>query len=424
VIDRELHDPDAQGCPPEELARRARAGLEHVWGRIFEEPVPFYRRRFEAAGFGAGDALPPLSDLPLTTKVDHRADEAADPPFGSHRSVRREDAVRLGVSTGTTGTPTFIFFGKRDLEVMVKASTRTQWRIGLRAGMSITHTWPQGMYPTSAHGGKPYVDLGILELPVGPPFAAPVAIEHLRLWQILRPDAYRMTPAHLATYEEAGSDAGVDVGDLLDGRILHYLEASCQYDAPRTRLEQAYGARVYNLGGASEVPALHVSDCRFHTGLHAPGDHVVLEVVDPATGKPVPDGERGHLVVSTFDVDSIHLRYDLEDIVVAGTGTCQCGETGPRYILIGREADAVRVDGRTLLPLDVQLALDSAGFGRPEFQIDGTGAQPALRLRIESDQPATTAAGAIGEALRVPVEVEPVAPGTLPRAAFKPRRVV
>jgi len=415
--DRELWDPAIQHRDEGAVAAAAADGLAAEWDRAWD--VPFYRDRYGAAGLSRGE-MPPLAEIPRTTKPDHRADEAAHPPFGRHRAVTLERARRLGVSSGTTGAPTFIFYGTRDLDAMVRIGTRNNWRLGLRPGMRFTHSWPQYLYPTAVHGGKPYLELGVVEMAVGPPFSPDAAAEHLRLWEMLRPNGFMMTGSQLRTYEEAGAEIGIDFGALVEGAVLVYLDAACQFEEPRRRMEDAYGVRLHNLSGASEVPAFSVNDCRYHTGFHAAGDHVVIEVCDAATGQPVPDGERGTLVVSTYGIDACYLRYDVEDLAVRNPGPCPCGETGPRYVLLGRAADGVTVAGRTLLPLDLQLALDDQGA--PEFQLvpdDDT----RLRARVETTTGPDPIAALLTERLGVPVEVEALAPGTLPRAAFKPRRV-
>jgi phenylacetate-CoA ligase len=415
--DRELWDPAVQARDDAAVAAQVVDGLAAEWDRIWD--IPFYRQRYEATGLSRSE-VPPLGEIPCTTKADHRADEAAHPPFGRHRAVTLESARRLGVSSGTTGAPTFIFYGTRDLDAMVRIGTRNNWRLGLRPGMRFTHSWPQYLYPTAAHGGKPYLELGVVEIAVGPPFSPDAAAEHLRLWEVLRPDGFMMTGSQLRTYEEAGSEIGIDFGNLVEGALLVYLDAACQFEAPRRRMEDAYGVRLHNLSGASEVPAFSVNDCRHHTGFHAAGDHVVIEVCDPTTGQPVADGERGTLVVSTIGLDACYLRYDVEDFAVRNAGPCPCGETGPRYVLLGRAADAVTVAANTILPLDVQLALDDQGA--PEFQLV-PGDDTRLRARIETTTGPEAAAALLTERLGVPVEVEALAPGTLPRAAFKPRRV-
>jgi phenylacetate-CoA ligase len=421
--DRALWDPEAQTVPPEVARQQAAAGIERCWRRVWELPVPYYRNTYEAAGFDA-DHVPALDDIPRTTKTDLRSDEAEHPPWGTHRAVSLSGAVRIGASGGTTGRPTMYFYGRNDLDVHVAVVTRNMWRHGLRQGMRFTHSWPQGLYPSALGGGRSYLEIGVLEIAVGLPFSPDAAAEHLRLWSILRPDGFMMTGSQLQLYLETAERVGIDFPALLDGGIVAFLEASCQFEGPRRRVESLYGVRLRNIGGASDIPGFAVTDCAHHRGMHVAGDHFVIQVCDPVTGREVPAGERGSLVVTAFDLDAVAIRYDVEDIVVQRTGPCPCGETGPRYTLLGRRADAVELDGRTLLPLDVQLALDD--LGSPEFSVVGTGRSDALRLEVES-------VGAVGadkrlarelaERLAVPIEVEVVEEGTLPRAKFKPRRV-
>jgi phenylacetate-CoA ligase len=211
------------------------------------------------------------------------------------------------------------------------------------------------------------------------------------------------------------------MAELLAGRTLVFLEASCQYEAPRRRVEQAYGLeRLHNISGAAEVVGLVTSDCRFHTGLHVPASNYYVEACDPETGRRVEPGERGTLVVSIWGFDNFFLRYDLEDIVVESSGPCPCGQTGPRYTLIGRGADRAVIGGRMILPLDVQLALEE--HGAPEFVLS-PGETHTLQVRIETEGGGEVMAAALEEQLGCPVEVQEVPVGTFPRSTFKPRRV-
>ena len=129
--ERELFDPSIQALDPVELERRRAEGLRNTWDRMWE--LPFYAELWGAAGLSRAD-MPPLSEIPRTTKSAHRVDEAAHPPFGRHRTVGLDDARRLGVSTGTTGAPTFIFYGPRDLDAMVEIGKRNNWRLGMPRG--------------------------------------------------------------------------------------------------------------------------------------------------------------------------------------------------------------------------------------------------------------------------------------------------
>ena len=382
-------------------------------------PIAFYRRKFEEAGLSPG-AVPPLRDIPRTNKAELRSDEDLHPPFGTYRSVTLDQAVRIGSSSGTTGRPTLFFYSPHDLGVHIETARRTLWRHGMRRGGRWTHSWPQGIYPTGVSAGRQYLDLGVLEIPVGPPFTPQVAADHVRLWELLRPNGFMVTGSQLQTYESAAQEIGVDLPALMADGILAFLEASCQFEGPRQRVESAYGVRLHNIGGASEIPGFATSDCRFHTGLHCSPDHFLIQVCDRDTGMEVAPGERGSLVVTAFDIDATFLRYDLEDVVVEHTEPCPCGEAGSRYTLLGRSADVVTVGGRALLPIDIQLALDEAGG--PEFQIVRDEQGDALRLRVETaDAHGLTAA--LSESLGVTVEIEAIAVGTLPRATFKPRRL-
>ncbi|MGC9537452.1 phenylacetate--CoA ligase family protein [Streptomyces sp. UG1] len=418
--DRELWDASVQSIPPDQLKARAEAALAREWERVWSsDDLAFYQDFYQAAGLD-GSAMPSLSRIPSLTKNDLRRNEAEFPPFGTHRSVRLEHSLRMGMSTGTTGKPWFVFFSKHDLDEMLKIRVPYLWRVGLRPGGRFAHSWPLGLYPSAVLGGRDYAALDILEIPMGPPFTDEVAAEHVRLWQMLRPTGYMLTGSQLQTYDRVARGLGIDLADVMEGASLLLSEASCQFEGPRSRIEEGFGVRLHNLSGASELPGFTSTDCRFHTGLHVSANHHVVQVVDPETGEEVVDGERGHLVVSAFGLDAFALRYDLEDIVSKATEPCPCGETGPRYTFWGRGADAATVQGRRILPMDVQLALDN--LGSPEFRMV-PGDADVLRLSVESTKSAGDVAALVEEHLGVRSEVAILEVGSLPRASFKPRRI-
>jgi phenylacetate-CoA ligase len=419
--DRQFWNPEAQTLGNDELLRRARAGFEQEWHRVWDRPIDFYRKKFEAAGLGP-DHVPALDDIPRTTKDEWRADEAAHPLFGTHRVVGPREAIKIGGSTGTSGTPVYLMFGAGDVEQAVEHQCRVIWRYGLRPHDSITHSWPQGFYMSSTFTALWYTKVPVLEIPVGPPMSVEDAKGHLRTWVKLRPDCFMMTSSQLLTYEDAAEEEGIDLRSLFEGRSIGLLDAIFQFAGPRERLEAKYGFRIFNMGGAGEVPGFGVTDCQHHTGLHVPGDQVVPQVVDPATGKAVPDGERGHFVLNIHGFDQFVVRYDVEDICTMTWDPCPCGETGPRYTLLGRSADVVEIDGRRILPIDAQLVLHD--LGAPEFQFASRAEQDGrtLRVRVEGEGAASQHGSLLRDGLGVPVDVIEVPPRSLPRSTFKPRR--
>jgi len=417
--DRELWDASVQSVPEEELAERAKSAIAREWERVWSSDLPFFQDFYRSHGLD-GTSVPTLSEIPSFTKDALRENEAENPPFGTHRSVQLTDALRIGMSTGTTGKPWFVFFSKHDLDEMLKIRIPYLWRVGLRPGGRFAHSWPGGLYPSAVLGGRDYAALDIIELPMGPPMTDDVAADHIRLWQRLEPTGYMLTGSQLQTYDRAARGLGIDLADVMGGASLLLSEASCQFEGPRRRIENGFGVRLHNLSGASELPGFTSTDCHHHTGLHVSSNHHVVQVVNPETGREVADGERGRLVVSAFGLDAFALRYDLEDIVSKATAPCPCGETGPRYTFWGRGADAAIVEGRQILPMDVQLALDS--LDSPEFRMV-PGASDVLTLTVESEKSAGDVASLLEDQLGVRSDVSVVEVGSRPRASFKPRRV-
>ncbi len=422
---RKFWNPRAQTLGAAALARLAAYGLAAEWRRPWVTPIPYYRERYERAGL-TRDEVPDLDDIPRTTKNDLRANEARFPPFGTHRPVGYDQAVRIGRSTGTTGgRPVFIMFGPRDLEVAIELQARTIWGFPLRPGQKFTHSWPGGLYVSSTTTGFYYVKSGVLELPMGPPVTREAAVEHVQLWQLLKPDGFLLSLSQWEIYQKAAAACGVDFGEIVGGKTVALFDLSFQFEGPRRRVESEFGITIRNMSGVGEIPGFGTPDCEHRRGLHVPGDFMTMQVCDPVTGRTVPEGQRGNMVITTFGFDAFFLRYDTEDIATVATSPCPCGQTGTRFQVLGRAADAVTVDGRTILPVDIQVALDSRGS--PEFQVllgDG-GERSALDLRLEaaSAGKASEMRELLAGELQVPVHVERVEEGTLPRSVFKPRRV-
>ncbi|WP_329522016.1 phenylacetate--CoA ligase family protein [Spirillospora sp. NBC_01491] len=422
---RALWNPAAQTADEETLGRLRADGLAGQWARVWDRPIAYYRDKYAAAGFGPG-TVPDLDDIPVTTKADLRADEALHPPFGTHRTVGVDDAVRIGRSTGTTGgRPVYVMMGRRDLQAAIELQSRAVWACGVRPGDRFAHSWPHGLYVSSGTSAFWYVKTGALELPLGPPDSPETAEDHVRLWEEFRPRGLMVTGSQLETYVEAAGRIGVDLAEVLGGATVVLFDLVYQFEGPRRRVEERFGFRIRNMSGAADIPGFGCADCDHHRGVHAPADHAVIQVCDPGTGRSLPAGERGHLVVSTFGMNAFFLRYDLEDIAVLESGPCPCGQTGQRFRVLGRAADQVRVAGRSVLPVDVQLALDP--HGAPEFRLLGAGdpGRDRLELRLECADAGDAArfTEILAADLGVPVTVEPVEPGTFPRSSFKPRRV-
>jgi phenylacetate-CoA ligase len=377
--------------------------------------IPFWRRLFDGAGIVPDDVktLDDLRNVPRITKQDLRDSEAAHPPLGDYRGAPVSASIRLSTSTGTTGRPTISLFTAHDLDVEYDAACRSFARQGYVRGEVVTHAHPGGLNGGAALLGGAIEAFGCLNVPVGPPATRADAERAIALWRELRPDHYEMFgPAHHTFWETAvsmGLDPARDLG----------MPKPAEMPLWRT------------VSAGLECFAFLGSACGDGRGAHVCEDEAIVEAIDPASGDPVPDGTRGHLVVTSLTKDNFLLRYDLEDLVRLAHEPCVCGETHVRAFWDGRAKDVVRVAGRELLPIDVALVLRTVEeVSRPaaEYQLVRTADTSALRVRVEAEHPTGSLSdrltATLSERLGVRVRLELLAAGALPRPAYKPMPVV
>ena len=364
--------------------------------------APFYGRRLAAAGVRPNDiaSLDDLQRIPVITKDDLRRSESDYPPLGDYRVSPLSDAVRIGMSSGTTGKPTTMLWTKHDLDVECELSARNHYRMGIRPGMVLV-----GAHPGYLNGGQSmqqasYDYMGCLLVSIGPPESLEAAERALRSIAGLPVDRWQLFPAALQRLREAAERIGFEgLPDAETGR------AESQYD---------------KISAGQECVAYLGSTCGMSPGAHLAEDHAIVEVLNPHTGAPVPEGRRGQLVVTSLNRDNPMLRYNVEDIVRVESTPCPCGETTRRGFFEGRTKDIVSVGDRAVLPIDVAKALP-AGTEYVILRHDSPTDELHVRIEgpidgIDPDRIAATAG--------VPVVIEWVNVGDLPRAAYKAQRVI
>jgi len=418
--EQRYYDPAVQTMPLDRLRALQEERLAKQLDRVWNTPVPFFKRKFEAAGVKREDirGLDDLRTLPATRKDELRASEEAHPPFGDYRGAPPSQAVRLGASTGTSGRPTLILWTRKDLEVDHAASARGRWRWGLRPGMSLANAHPFGMNAGGWHFSHGVEALGVTNIPSGPPVGATHVADVIEVWRRLKPDMYRLFGNVATTYADAARARGIDPAAELNLAIAG--------DHPSEQYLMASS-------GLEALPLLG-SACDERNGAHLAEDLAIVEVIDEATGKPCVHGERGNLVVTVLEKDNFLVRYDLEDVVRLNTTPCSCGETHRRLFYEGRVRDVTMVAGKKMLPIDVALVLyefPEVSTPSAEYQIvrPKTPA-PVLHVRCEHVPGADAAAlsAKIAERFKascgIDAKVELVEKGKLPRFAYKAARVV
>ena len=363
--------------------------------------APFFADRFAKAGIRAGDirSLDDVRALPVITKADLRRSEAAAPPLGDYRVRGIAEAVRIGMSSGTTGKPTTMLWTRHDLQVECELSARNHFRLGIRPGMVVV-----GAHPGYLNGGQAlqqaaYEFMGCLLISIGPPESVEAAERALRAIEVLPIDRWQLFPAALQRLREAADRIGFD--GLPSAEAGH---AESQYD---------------KFSAGQECVAYLGSTCGQSAGSHLAADHALVEVLDLESGHPVAEGRRGQLVVTSLGRDNPMIRYNVEDIVRVESASCPCGETTRRGFYEGRTKDIVSVAGRAILPIDVVRALPPGA----EFVIVRSPHQ-SDKLHVQIEGHIDDAVDRISASTGVPVEVDWRSEGSLPRAAYKAQRVV
>jgi phenylacetate-CoA ligase len=400
--DRRYWNEQAQTMPRERLQALQLERLQEAVERAYNG-AGFFRRRFDDAGIGPSDiaSLDDLTRLPRFQKQALRENEAEHPPIGDYRSSGLRGAVRLAMSTGTTGRPTFTLWTKHDLDLECELGARMQWRLGIRPGMIVANAHPGYLNGGQAFISALYEAMGCLSISLGPPESVEAAENALRAIEHIPVDHWGLFPAALHRFREAAVRIGYQ------GELPEPEEIGPTYQHDR-------------ISAGQECVGFLGSACSPGKGAHLAEDYAIVEALDPTTGAPKPDDERGTFVITSLGRDNPMIRYDMEDIIRVTAAPCDCGETSRRAFWEGRAKDIVEVQGKWILPIDVwsKVAADAEFvLVRPSIPSE------TLTVRIEGT-PDPDLAERLTTSTGVPVVVEIVEDGSLPRSSYKAQRVI
>jgi phenylacetate-CoA ligase len=354
-------------------------------------------------------------------KQDLRDAEAEAPPWGTYRFTDPRQAVRVGQSTGTTGSPTISIWTRRDLWIEYESSARVWWRYGYRPGMIVTHAHPAYLYGGGPMLSGSYEYFGMLNVWVPPPDTDELAEQGLRFWTRVKPDIPFMGFSTGRFFEVAAKvginpkDAGLEFKGMPGfgmGKGMPLMTAGAECFA-------------YVGGACGQMPGAHINE-----------DWGIVQAVDPATGAEVADGEWGDLVVTTLDRDNGLLRYDLEEACAILREPCSCGETSVRGLWGGRFKDLIALQGTRFQANEVESALRGVGeVNEPTLEwqmVRPTDETRPLVVRVERGTGAggddadiaKRCAGVIRDALGIDADVIVLAREAIPRSGYKAGRVV
>lgn len=313
---------------------------------------PFYQKRFAEYHLKPDDirSLDDLSKIPFTTKQDLRDNY----PFGLS-TVPLSQVVRLHSSSGTTGTPTVILHTQRDLDEWANAVARCLYMVGLRPGDIFQNSSGYGMFTGGLGFQYGAERLGMLTVPA----AAGNTKRQIKFITDFGTTALHAIPSYAGRLYEVMVEMGID--PRRDTK-LHTLiiGAEPHSEEQRRRIENMLGVKAYNSFGMSEMCGPGVAfECKEQNGLHIWEDYYIVEIVDPHTLEPVPEGEVGELVLTTINREAMPLlRYRTRDLTRILPGECPCGRHHKRLDRMkGRSDDMMILKGVNIFPIQIETVL-------------------------------------------------------------------
>ena len=402
--------------------QRLQSAVRHSW----ENQAP-YRAKCQAAGVHPDDLrrLEDLRRFPFTAKADLR--EAY--PYGM-LAIPREKCVRIHASSGTPGRPTVVGYSARDIDTWSDLMARSLWAGGARPGDISHNAYGYGLFTggLGAHYGAER--LGCTVVPMSGGFGE-------RQVQLIREFGARvvlMTPSYMLAIAGEFERQGIDPRST--AMKVGIFGAEPWTEGMRAEIERRVGIDAVDIYGLSEVMGPGVA-CEFVESKDGPTvweDHFYPEIVDPATGEPVADGEPGELVFTSLTKEAMPvIRYRTRDLTRLLPGSVTAMRRMAK--ITGRSDDMLIVRGVNLFPSQVeeQILRDPALSGHYVIELSRTGAMDDLLVRVEAR------AALDGEAARraqtelvrrlkgmcgLSAAVEVTGPGAIERSMGKARRVI
>lgn len=341
-----------------ELETLSRAEIEALQLERLKKTVaqcmnsPFYRKRFADHHITPADirSLDDLQKIPFTTKQDLRDNY----PFGL-AAVPMEQVVRLHSSSGTTGTPTVILHTQKDLDEWANAVARCLYMVGLRPGDIFQNSSGYGMFTGGLGFQYGAERLGMLTVPA----AAGNTKRQIKFITDFGTTALHAIPSYAGRLYEVMEEMGIDPKRATKLHTL-IIGAEPHSEEQRRRIEDMLGVKAYNSFGMSEMCGPGVAfECKEQNGLHIWEDYYIVEIVDPQTLEPVPQGEVGELVLTTINREAMPLlRYRTRDLTRILPGECPCGRHHIRLDRMkGRSDDMMILKGVNIFPIQIETIL-------------------------------------------------------------------
>jgi len=359
-----IYQPEYEKMPRQKLAKLQEERLKKIVKYCYDK-IPIYKRKFKDAGVAPDDVktLDDLGKVPFTTKDDLRQAY----PY-EMLAVDISEVLELHASSGTTGHPTTCAYTKNDLEVWSKVMARIYASGGTKKGDVVQNAYGYGLFTGGLGFHYGALEIGATILPI----ASGNTERQIRLAMEYGTTIITCTPSYAAYLGEYAKEK-MNLDPLKELKWKSGLfGAEAWSEELRHRIQDLLGLEAFDVYGLSEVIGPGVSvECSQHDGLHIYEDFFIAEIIDPATGESLEEGESGELVLTTLTREATPvLRFRTGDMTSFTTEECSCGRTmGRMSRILGRADDMFKVRGVKIWPSTVEDALLLVKEASQNYQI-------------------------------------------------------
>ena len=423
----------------EELETMPRPALERLQLERLQESLrraatsPFYSRLFRERNIRPEDirSLADVRKLPFTVKDDLRQNY----PFGL-LTVPKDEIVRMHCTSGTTGNPAAVLYDRHDLDSWANLIARSLYATGARPSDVFQNMSGYGLFTGGLGFQYGAEKLGMMTIPA----AAGNSKRQIKLMRDFGTTCAHSVPSYLGRLHAVFAEQGLDPARDTQLRRL-FIGAEPHSEETRRRIQEMFGCKAYNSFGMTEMNGPGVAfECECQADMHVWEDCYLIEIVDPETLEPVPDGTEGEMVLTTLDRHAMPLiRYRTRDLTRIIPEPCACGRTHRRIARItGRSDDMFIIKGCNVFPIQIErvlmripnvandylITLDTNEEGdtmlvqaelAPDSFSDDYKQLETLRKRIARE---------LCDEILVTPTVQLVAPGALPKSEGKAVRVI
>ncbi|MBR6223602.1 MAG: phenylacetate--CoA ligase [Lachnospiraceae bacterium] len=383
----------------------------------------FYGKKLEEAGITEINSVEDFLKLPFSEKADLR--EAY--PLGL-MTAPEEEIVRIHSSSGTTGLPVIIPYTAKDVDDWGEMFKRCYEYAGITNKDRIQITPGYGLWTAGIGFQNGAEKLGAMVIPMGPGNTD----KQIQMMIDLKSTVLCATSSYALLLAEEIEKRGLKDKICLKKGVI----GSERWGAKmRERIHDILGIELYDIYGLTEIygPGIGIN-CQKESGIHYWDDYLYIEVIDPVTGKPVPDGEPGEIVITTLVKEGAPLiRYRTHDLSRIIPEPCSCGDTRPRLdVITGRTDDMMKIKGVNVFPAQIEEVLRTFDELDSEYQIrishlDG---KDTMRIYVETsghydfEELSKNVAAAVKSKIGFTPIVKVVEIGLLPRSEKKTKRVI